>query len=322
MILPARFILSLDCEGKWGMADHLDESHRRLFTHDRLLEAYHRIVRQLDARHVPATFAFVTAFTMTRAALEREPDLLRDATVGGIAWLAAYRREQAAGIEDGWFLPEALEIVRSSGRHEVACHGFSHAPLEGDEAVVRHELTSAVRIAERQGMTLRTLVYPRNRVAHTELLAEHGFWGYRTALATPNGAVGRAVSLMRELNLRQRAQPDPHLLPLDTAVPIPSGHFLNWRRGVRAAVPTAITVARWSAMLDDATRRSGVVHAWMHPHNIVTAPSTFDVLSGVVDAVCRARDRGRLEVVTQETYCRTAMADRGVGRERSIATAA
>jgi hypothetical protein len=244
---------------------------------------------------------------MTRSELESE--LLPQATVGRTRWPAAFHREQAEGVDDGWFLPGALDLVRASGLHEVACHGFSHIPLEESMALTRHELASAVRIARRRGIVLRTLVYPRNRVAFTELLPEYGFWGYRSRLETLPGVLGRVAGLLRELNVGERAQTDARHPPATPPVPIPSGYFLNWRLGLRAAVPSAITIARWSTILTDAVRRGGVAHVWLHPHNLVSAPSTFEVLFGVIDAVCRLRDRGQVQVLTQSAYCRALMTD-------------
>jgi len=58
------FIISLDCEGKWGMADHISEYHRRTLTNENLLTTYRQLINLLDKWNIEATFAFVGAFSM------------------------------------------------------------------------------------------------------------------------------------------------------------------------------------------------------------------------------------------------------------------
>src|SRR5688500_11776929 len=60
--MAARFILSLDCEGKWGVADLLSPANHAALSSERLVQAYSKIVALLDEYNVPATFAFVGLF--------------------------------------------------------------------------------------------------------------------------------------------------------------------------------------------------------------------------------------------------------------------
>ena len=46
--MAAKFILSLDCEVKWGVADGLTAKSREMLADDRLEAAYNQIVRLLD----------------------------------------------------------------------------------------------------------------------------------------------------------------------------------------------------------------------------------------------------------------------------------
>ena len=67
----ACFIISLDCEGKWGFADRIGPSHDQVLTHQNLHKAYDSILRTLVDYNLKATFAFVAAFTLS------EQDYLR-----------------------------------------------------------------------------------------------------------------------------------------------------------------------------------------------------------------------------------------------------
>lgn len=68
-------------------------------------------------------------------------------------------------------------------------------------------------------------------------------------------------------------------------------------------MPPSVTEMRWKH-LTKAVGEDDVVHLWLHPHNIITAPETFDVLERVLRQVAERRDAGALEAVTQSTYCR------------------
>jgi len=301
--MTATFILSLDCEGKWGMADHITPYHDHHLTADKLRGAYLALTALFARYEVPATFAFVMAFILSGAEQEVVDDLFPDHPAGR-AWLASFRSAQARGDLGGWTLPEALDIVRDDGRNEIASHGFSHLPLDEDTPrdLAEREFAACDRVARMRGLALDTLVFPRNQVGHVDLLAEHGVLGYRERLARGHDKIRKAAALASELNVFERPQPDA-VPSRDRAMAIPSGHFFNWRVGARRMVPRWTTAMRWRAMLE-AAGTGDVVHLWLHPHNIITGPETLPLLERVLRDVARLRDAGRLEIATQATYCR------------------
>jgi len=64
-----------------------------------------------------------------------------------------------------------------------------------------------------------------------------------------------------------------------------------------------VTIARWHNQLEACGRHGGVVHLWLHPHNLITGPDTAPVLDRVLGEVARLRDAGRIQVLTQDGYC-------------------
>jgi len=299
----AIFVLSLDCEGKWGLADQISDHHVRYFTSENLRRAYGDLLALFEKWEVPATFAFVMAFILAKEELGRYADLFED--VGDGSWLRHFRRDAAASRFDGWFVPEALEMVRAADRHEIGCHGFSHLPLAKDlarPAEVRRELAAATEVARAKGIVPRTFVYPRNLVGHTHVLQEYGFLGYRTRPPRSTGPLRRVRSVLGELDLSTPAQPPARPTP-GAIIPIPSGYFLHWRYGVRRVIPASVTVTRWRRILDHALQNGWVAHLNLHPHNIIDGPGTLRTLDRILAMVARHRDRGELEVMTQEGYC-------------------
>jgi hypothetical protein len=300
---PPTFILSLDCEGKWGMADRLQPYHQRDFTSARLADAYRQLLAMLARQHLAATFAFVMAFTLSAKERDRFPVL--DSRRGrDDRWLSHYWRDLEAGNSEGWHCPEALDLVRDAGMHEIASHSFCHRPL-GDAAIdgagAAAELALAGEAAALKQVELRTLVFPRNHVGNLPAVRSAGYIGYRERLQRQGGRRGQAMALFEEFAVHR--PPQHPLDERDGLVAIPPGYFFNWRFGLRQLVPPAVTVARWRNQLHRCAREGGVVHLWLHPHNLITGPSTAPVLAQVLAEVAKLRDRGELEVLTQRGYC-------------------
>ena len=119
--MTARFILSLDCEGKWGVADHLTPADAAGLSDERLRQADGDIVALLDEYGLPATFAFVGCFSLSaRALADLRPELKGAYVAPAIA--AAF-----AGSRQGWVGEWALETVQGARlTHEIGLHGYSH----------------------------------------------------------------------------------------------------------------------------------------------------------------------------------------------------
>src|SRR5690606_13782472 len=164
------------------MADRIGPHHDAFLTQEALTTAYRRLLALFARHEVPATFAFVMAFTLDEAERRRARDLFRDVAVEGQNWLGHYRRAEQLNNFAGWHCPEALDLVRAQPQHEIACHGFSHLPLAEDTtsaADAQRELAAAGEVARWKGLNLETFVYPRNQVGHSRLLPAQGYRGYR-----------------------------------------------------------------------------------------------------------------------------------------------
>lgn len=286
------------------MADRLTADHRRWLTSDRIRDAYQKLLNLFDEYKIDCTFAFVMALLLSNEEQRERDALFLDRVIDGTNWLTAFRAAQVAGNMEGWAMPELLDAVQSSGRHEIACHGFSHLPLDEGMVsadVMRHEIAAAKSVATDRGVSMDTFVYPRNLVGRPWLLAEAGFAGYRKRSTSRSGVIAKAMALLAETNIAEKPQPHPGRGPGITA--IPSGYFFNWRHGARRYVPQAVTVRRWSGLLKRAARDGGVVHLWLHPHNIISAPETFAVLKAVLREAAAWREAGAIDIETQQTYC-------------------
>jgi peptidoglycan/xylan/chitin deacetylase (PgdA/CDA1 family) len=303
----AFFIISLDCEGLWGMADSVARLNRDHFRSEVLLTAYQRLLGLFAKYDIPATFAFVGAFCMSEAECATKLDRLKAVAQ---PWCQPFLADYERGAYEGWLLPEAAAAVKGDARHEIAAHGFSHLPLGRASATeVCNELEALQNVAAFKATPPRTFVFPRNQIGHLDLLEKAGFQAYRGALNHDSSPLRAKIR-----NVLSEILPFPSsaTIPMRskdnaTIVEIPAGRFLNWRAGPRAKIPIAYTVSTWKHALQSAARHGGVVHLWSHPHNFVTGARMYEQLERILGVVNDVREKRSLEVVTQAGFVSTAV---------------
>lgn len=306
-MMPGKFIVSFDCEGKWGMADHLDAQLEALLTTSSIERAYEQILGSLARNDIKATFAFVGAFTMNEAQYDAFRERLPETLCAGRPWLGAFLRDAAQRRFEGWLAPTAFARVCASGRHEIGTHGFTHVPLDEKTTspeIFRREMELVCELARLQGWVPRTLIYPRNQVGHTALLPEYGLIGYRERLWPHlNVRLWQVRSLLAEFGFA--GKPQAVTAAIKAPVGIPPGYILNfWHNRRRRLVPREVTRRRWRDLMREAGRTGSTVHLWSHPHNFISDPQlaeTFELI--LQDAAQFVRD-GQLRNVTQEECCR------------------
>jgi peptidoglycan/xylan/chitin deacetylase (PgdA/CDA1 family) len=297
--MAARFILSLDCEGKWGVADQLTATvHRQLADAD-LRIGYRQVFALLEEFDVAATFAFVGLFAEPAAGFRRLIPALQQIALHSPDYMAPALADLEGGSRQGWHGAWAVDhLLASKTQHELALHGITHIPWDSmDRAQAQSEM-QLLQDIETPVRNARTFVYPRNRVAHADLLCDFGIAGYR-ASPPPKS---RLAALLAEFDIFARPEWEG---PPGRPQSIPAGHFVNWQSRTRRIVPIELSTLRADRMLKEAVASDGIVHFWLHPENVVTAPRTLVLLRKIIELVARYREAGRCEVMTQIDYCRS-----------------
>lgn len=302
--MTATFILSLDCEGKWGMADRLTPDIDRLISDESLTYVYDLIFRNLEKYNIAATFAVVGFFVAGPDCVSHFSPELSDSRAHNL-WLKAPLRALRYNAISGWYKTDLIERLGSSN-HEIASHGLTHLPFNAadvNDDARRLELTLMQKIGIQQGISFRTFVYPRNAVSRPGLLTDVGIEGYRTIrnFLGPRW-LAPLENLASEFNIFEHSQLNRGE---GRPVEIPSGIFLNWRHGLRRSVPVQLSVARWRHVLDHAERTNGIAHLWFHPHNLVTGPTGMHLLNSLLGLVAERQRSGRVIVRTQADYVAT-----------------
>lgn len=295
----ATFLISLDCEGPWGLYQF--GKPWKDITNAALIGTYRRLIEQFQKSEIKATFAFVTAYTMDPAERRYHSELFAPMIWRGVDWFLPIRRAIEEGGTDPWFCPELQQLVMETKVHEIACHGFSHIPFHPNftsAETARREFEAIRQVEARRGYTTETFVFPCNVEGHTDLLARYQFKSYRPPrkAEAKTGLTGRALRLASEFNPFEKLE--GRWFP-QSPVQLPSGRFLNPRFGLRYLVPAGITILKVKKLIDQAIQEQECCHIYAHCHDFLRAPTLYDVLDCILGYLTDRSRRKEIQSLTQ-----------------------
>lgn len=303
------FTLSLDFELIWGTLDLFGaEAFRRACEVERAV-VIGRLLDLLCEYQIPATWCVLGHLLLDRCAPKdgrMHPEIVRPAHrwVRG-DWFAHDRggTEETAPLFFGRRLVEKIRACPVP--QEIGCHSFSHV-IFGDggcsAATAESEVAACVGLAREMGIELRSFAFPRNRVAHLDVLRRHGFRCYRGPgprwyeRDEDVGPLGRLAHLWDVL----LAAPPPTVLPerdVSGLWNIPGSMIYFPMHGVRRWIPVSRRVKRALKGLDTAARSRRVFHLWFHPTNLADGlDPMFAGLRAILERAAALRRSGELEV--------------------------
>jgi peptidoglycan/xylan/chitin deacetylase (PgdA/CDA1 family) len=300
-------LISLDFELHWGVRDVMapDGPYRaNLLGARRAIPRMLELFTEFDVGVTWATVGFL--FARSRAELSRFSPALRPAYRD--ANLSPYDEPLGEGEDDDplHYGASLVEQIRRYPRQEVATHTFSHyyclEPGQTREAFAA-DLASAVNIAAARGITLRSVVFPRNQYnpEYADVLRQAGIVCYR---GNQRGGVYRAVKVAGEKPwIRAARLTDAYLdlsghgttpweavLQPDGLCNLPASRLLRpWSDRLRALEP--LRLARITRALRHAAEAGEIFHLWWHPHNFgVRQEENLAVLRQVLEAFATLRE--------------------------------
>ena len=312
-----RLAISLDFELHWGISDlyEADAARERL---EGAREAVPRILDLFVEYGIRATWAVVGMLMCeSRDEIEAEvPEFLRPAYES--ERLSSYRL--LPGIGDGeredplHFAPSLVRLIRDAPGQEIASHTFSHfyslEPGAAGEAL-EADIAAAARAAERRGVRLRSVVFPRNQYSERGLLICRRFgieafrgnpprWMYGSVGAAGESWPRRAARLL-EAHLPLGS--DNLYSPLDCRLVggvrnIAASRF--WRPAEGSNLLSRQHARRIDLEMAESARRGRLFHLWRHPHNFGPAPENLEQLRRILGQYRRLEQDGMRSVTMAE----------------------
>ena len=310
---PGALVLSQDFELHWGLRDHVrpGDPYERNLRGERA--AIDRMLALFDERAVACTWATVgMLFARDRAELERYSPARKPHYED--ARLDAYGETVGVDHHDDpiHFASDVVERVQATPRQEIGTHTFSHFYcLEPGqtEADFRSDLESAVNIAKQRGISIKSIVFPRNQVnpSYAAALRDAGIVAYRgTQRAWMYSARARDPAPKRAARLLDAYLPvaGDHLIGWDELrdpdglTCVRASLFLRpWSRRLRRLEP--VRIRRLRQAVRHAAQQRKILHLWWHPHNFgVDTDENLAVLRAILDEYETCRVRHGMESLT------------------------
>lgn len=304
--MNSELVISLDFELLWGVRDISDRSgYGKNIIGGR--KAIPRVLELFEKHDIKATWASV-GFLFCESKEELldalPPENLRPAY--NTPALSNYSYLDEVGADEAtdpyYFGASLIRRIAETPGQEVATHTLSHYYCleQGQtDATFEADLQAAIALGKRRGISLRSIVFPRNQYAerHLEICHKHGIVAYRgnPAAWAYKPTAGEEQTLLR----RGIRLVDAHtgLLGHQTYVPatgvpgnVPASQFLRPCVGRLARVhPAHIHTVK--AGLSRAAETGAGYHLWWHPHNFgLNTDENIAALEQVIGHFVRMRD--------------------------------
>ena len=300
-------VISLDFELHWGVSEHVDNSIHPYIPH--LYETRESVLRLLELfeqRCIHATWATVgKLFARGREDLEAfTPSVLPKYERESVN---TYRIKTGSSESEDplHFAPSLIKQILAQPGQELACHTFCHYYCDEpgqNLSSFQADLEAAQAIAARDGVDLRSLVFPRNQVLadYLSVVQESGMIAYR---GNPPGGLyhlpssGPKRNFIRAIRLADsfvnltghHTVAWSHILENKLAN-VRASHFLRpYSRKLRYLEP--LRRCRVKHSLKKAAKQGKIFHLWWHPHNFgANQNENFAALNAIFDEFERLRD--------------------------------
>ena len=275
--------ISLDFELRWGdLEGFARETYRENLLGVR--QAIPGMLKLFSEHGIHATWATVgfLFFSGRDELLENLPTILPEYTREDLSPYPHIARTGNSEEEDPLhYAPSLIEQIAVTPGQEVATHTFSHYYCleEGQTAAAfSADLRAAQQIAARQGIELRSLVFPRNQFneEYLSICAKHGIIAYRgnqrswmyEASTTDGEPRSKRLARLADvyLNLSGYNGHDAGVMGREVPFNVPASRLL--RPVSRVAAPLEpLRLRRIKNEMSHAARNALLYHLWWHPHN-------------------------------------------------------
>ncbi len=275
------FTVSLDFELYWGLRDKRSIEQYK-YNLQGVRNALPEMLRVFTDNDIHATWATVgfLFFKDSDELIKNIPKLL-----------PAYNKEElspyqyikeASSLETLYhFAPELLELILQHEGQEIGTHTFSHYYcLEEGQSLAQFEedIAAAIEIAKRKGVSIKSLVFPRNQwnAEYLSALIKLGVqcyrgnessWIYKASDEVGQNKVRRAFRLI-DVYFNISGHNTYYLKDCIHEKPFnfPASRFLRPYSN-KLAFLDKLRLKRIRNAMDDAAINHKIFHLWWHPHN-------------------------------------------------------
>ena len=304
------FIISLDFELFWGVRDVLSKEEYGL----NILGARKAIplmIALFEKYGVHVTFATVgLLFCKSKEEIEKYSPALKPAYTNKklSPYLDNYI-DRLSDIADPYHSAEELiGLVKKSPNIEIGSHTFSHYYCwEEGQSIdeFQEDIKAAVKIAEDNGVTLKSIIFPRNQVDenYLKVCSKFGFTNYRgnpSSFFNKNGGIKDKIMRFIDayINISGDSCFDYDDITGKILYNIKASRFLRPYNS-KFAFLDSLKLKRIKGEMTAAAQQNKIYHLWWHPHNFGShQKQNLEMLEDILKHYQMLMEKYRLESYT------------------------
>jgi len=279
-----KFVISLDFELMWGVRDvQTAEQYGRNI--EGVQSVIPRLLEAFGHHKVKATFSAVGMlfFSHKDELMKSLPDLQPGYEEKSLSpyydYLQSLIEDEASKRHH--FAAHLIDMIRKYPEHEIGTHTFSHfycLEKGQTEKDFKADLKAAIDVASQKGLTLTSLVFPRNQInpAYLQTCADLGIicyrgnersWLYAAHTGPSAPSYRRAFKLLDAFaNISGHHTYSDEYLRRHSPIDIPASRFLRPHSGSMRMLDT-LKLRRITTAMSYAAKNNQTYHLWWHPHN-------------------------------------------------------
>ncbi|SKB36776.1 Polysaccharide deacetylase [Salegentibacter holothuriorum] len=284
--MQGTLVISLDFELLWGVFDKVDwREKKEYFQNTR--KVIPEMLKLFEKYEISCTWATVGMLFNENWEEWNEniPELIPD--YNNIE-LSAYRYGKSIASKETealCFAPELIKLIAETPNQELGTHTYSHyycLERGQNQAAFKKDLEKVVELARKQGVDMRSLVFPRNQYNedYLKVCAEFGITNIRSnpkdwywqdtqkdSLAQKIFRTGDAY-----LGFCNKSYKNEEIFQIQPGVvPQMASRLLRPYSDIKAL--NNMKLKRIISEMEKAARKNEIYHLWWHPHNFGNNPS-------------------------------------------------
>ena len=278
------FVISLDFELVWGIFDHIRlEDKVKYF--DTTLTVIPQILKCFEKNGVHATWAtvgmlFNDNWDEWMANRPEDRPTYTQKNLDAYAYGLAHRN---SGLDRFFFAPHLIKEILQTPGQELGTHTYSHYYCMEPGQTVRQfqaDLAQAVQLAQKFGVTMESLVFPRNQyqASYLDACRANGIQRVRTNpnvwyWDNPKAGIASKVARTADayLPFASKSYPFSQVETLGAGVQgQPASRFLRPHHS--QSLLNSMRLQRIIQEMTHAAKSGDLYHLWWHPHNFGTHP--------------------------------------------------
>lgn len=312
------FVISLDFEMMWGCHDWATPYDYGFTNVKQVRNVISRMLDLFGRYNVHATFACVGLLFCKdkNEAIKQKPSLLPTyADTNKSPFKSEYIESIADEYSKLYFADDVIEELKKYPNIEIGTHTFSHYYCwEPGQTVEQFasDLDAAIAMAEKFGVKLKSIVFPKNEVSqeYLDVCVEHGITCYRgnasrfydepsSRFQALKQRVGRLVDAY--FNIGGNTSISMENIELTkNIINIQASRFLRPSSKL-LAFAEPLRLRRIKQEMRYAARQGELYHLWWHPHNFGdNLNSNFEILERILKCFSECRDKYNMKSYTMD----------------------